>query len=154
MFKFESVYFKTSDKKTLIDPDKISRSISKFINKLFGCLFSNLGYSGAKIMRHHNYIHPLFMFMPPSPIDNVEKKFKQSPCVYVTSIILFGGGGGGRGAISLSHAMRPDLKIRHSCVAKLLFLTIIFLWKDKRHNFLFVNNCLTLSSFIVVKDLD
>ena len=29
--------------------------------------------------------------------------------------------------ISLSHAMRPGLKIRHFWVAKLLFLTIIFL---------------------------
>ncbi len=31
------------------------------------------------------------------------------------------------GPISLSHAMRPGLKIRHFWVAKLLFLTIIFL---------------------------
>ena len=33
--------------------------------------------------------------------------------------------------ISLSHAMRPGLKIRHFWVAKLLFLTIIFYEKIK-----------------------
>ena len=50
--------------------------------------------------------------------------------------------------------MRLDLKIRHFLVAKLLFLTIIFFIKDKMHYFLLVNNYLTLSSFIVVKNLD
>ncbi len=33
-----SVYFKTSEKKTPTDPDKISKEITKFINNLLGSL--------------------------------------------------------------------------------------------------------------------
>ena len=43
--------------------------------------------------------------------------------------------------ISLSHAMRPGLQIRHFWVAKSLFLTIIFNQKKHDKTFCFLNNC-------------
>ena len=50
--------------------------------------------------------------------------------------------------------MRPGLQIRHFWVAKSLFLTITFYQKKAGYNFLLLNNCLTLSASIVVKNLD
>ena len=47
------------------------------------------------------------------------------------------GGGMGTAGISLSHAMRPGLRIRHFWVAKSLFLTITFHQKEQDKTFCF-----------------
>ena len=68
--------------------------------------------------------------------------------------------------INLSHAVLTSQSIGQlafltlcdqalkSMGGKIIVFDDYFLWKDKMHNFLLVNNCLTLISFIVVKNLD